>query len=186
MYFEGDDTERVLISTHVLYDEIHMSIPSNSSPIGTHTLQPAGYYNDNETQQPLKVQLLSPHAATPTQSTTKSVGMGIYCANQTPIPIPPHGGTVGIPTDIAIEPPDVKYARLDSRNSLAFKSNVHVIGGVIDLDYRGNIKVELINNGDEHFIIKTKDRITQIILEKAHIPTISVVPLLSRTTRDKQ
>ena len=70
VYFEDDDTGRVLISTHVLYDEARMSIPSNSSPIGAHALQRAGYYNDNKTQQPLKVQLLSSHATTPTQSTT--------------------------------------------------------------------------------------------------------------------
>ena len=63
-------------------------------------------------------------------------------------PYPSHGGTVDIPTDIAIEPPDGTYASLASRISLAFKSNVHVIGGFIDPDYRGNVKVGLINNGD--------------------------------------
>ena len=58
--------------------------------------------------------------------------------------------------------------------------------GVVDPDYRGDIKVGLINNVDEPFIIKNKYHIAQIILEKSHIPTITVVPSLSRTTRDKQ
>ena len=55
--------------------------------------------------------------------------MYMYCANPTPINITTHGGTVDIPTDIAIEPLDGIYARLASRSSLAFKSNVHIIGG---------------------------------------------------------
>ena len=68
----------------------------------------------------------------------------MYCANPTPIPIPPNGGTADIPIDIAIESPSGTYARLASRSSLAFKFNVHVIGGVIDPDYRGNIKLDLL------------------------------------------
>ena len=187
VYFEDDNTGKVLISTHVLFDEAHTSVPDNHMPLGAQALQRSGYHIDDETQHlPLRIKLLSNNATKPSISTPDSVGIDLYSASTSPIVINPNDGTTKIPTDIAIEPPIGTYARIASRSSLAFNKNVHVAAGVIDPDYRGNIQIGLYNQGDTPFTINKGDRIAQIILEKVSSPSIDIVDSLSSTERAEQ
>ena len=78
--------------------------------------------------------------------------------------IPPNE-IVSIPTDLAVEPPPGTYIRLASWSSLSFKYNVHVVGGVIDPDYRGNVKIGLINHGNIPFVVNKGDCVAQTVLE---------------------
>jgi len=188
VYFRDDSSGRILTSTHVLFDEAHMSTPSNSTPLGAHSLQRSGYTQDSELAKDtcLRIQHLSPLAKTPTRSTPSSVGLDMYSAQSEPIIILPNGGTASIPTDLAIQPPPGTYAKIASRSGLSFNHNVHVIGGTIDPDYRGNIKVGLRNDSSTPFTITSGDRIAQVILEKALIPDIEVVQSLPPSTRGSQ
>ena len=188
IYFEDDNTGRVLISTHVLFDEAHMSVPDSLTPIGAQALQRSGYSqtNDASIPKPILVKILSPRATKPTSSTPQSVGLDLYSASKTSITIPSDGGIASIPTDIAIEPPDGTYARIASRSGLAFKQNVHVIGGVIDPDYRGNISIGLCNHNEKEFTINQGDRIAQLVLEKVANPTVQIVDALTPTNRNIQ
>jgi dUTP pyrophosphatase len=59
------------------------------------------------------------------------------------------------------------------------KHGIQVGAGVIDADYRGEVKVLLFNQGSEEFCVSTGDRIAQLILERHETPAIHVVTGLS-------
>ena len=64
-----------------------------------------------------------------------------------------------ISTDIIIEIPTNTYGRIASRSGLAFNYGIEVGAGVIDSDYRGEIKILLHNHSDHNFKIKRGDKI---------------------------
>lgn len=79
------------------------------------------------------------------------------------------------------------YMRIAPRSGLAFKNGIDVMAGVIDADYRGEIKILLINHGDTAFKVSHGDRIAQGIITKlASLPTVrhlGVDELLPETER---
>ncbi len=101
--------------------------------------------------------------------------------------IAPFGGclskglnTVGIGISIAL--PEWNYGRIACRSSLAAK-NISVEAGVIDNDYRGEIKVLLRNHSDEPYHYKAGDRIAQLIITPYTDVSIMVVDKLDETAR---
>lgn len=75
-----------------------------------------------------------------------------------------------IDTGVAISIPNDCYARVAPRSGLAFKYGIDVLAGVIDCGYTNSIKVILMNNSDEEFVVKSGDRIAQLIFEKIYTP----------------
>jgi len=73
--------------------------------------------------------------------------------------------------------------RVAPRSGLAVKHSIHTGAGVIDADYRGEVKVVLFNFSDIDFEIKEGDRIAQLILERIYTPDVKVVPVLETTVR---
>ena len=75
------------------------------------------------------------------------------------------GDTAMVPTGIFLEIPPGFEAQVRPRSGLAAKSSITVLNtpGTIDADYRGEVKVILINLGKENFIIKRGDRIAQMV-----------------------
>lgn len=71
-----------------------------------------------------------------------------------------------IPTALAVAIPNGWYGRLAPRSGRAARWGLDVLAGVIDQDYRGEIKVVLINLGDEQVWIRHGDRIAQLIVER--------------------
>jgi dUTP pyrophosphatase len=71
-----------------------------------------------------------------------------------------------INTGIALAAPPGTYARIAPRSGLAVKHGIDIGTGVIDVDYKGEIKVVLINNSTIPFQVRPGDRIAQLILEK--------------------
>jgi dUTP pyrophosphatase len=69
-------------------------------------------------------------------------------------------------------PPGV-YGRIAPRSGLAVNYGITVGGGVIDTDFRGEVQVILINHGERELVIKTGQRIAQLILEKTRDPRSS-------------
>lgn len=129
----------------------------------------------------IPVKRLTVTAKIPTYGTTGAVGMDLYAdlartdfleenvdthvANlQKQVLIQP-GERVMIPTGIAMAVPEQHYLRVADRSGLAWKQGLHVLAGVIDPDYRGEIRVILINLGDSQVVIKHGDRIAQGVLE---------------------
>ena len=78
--------------------------------------------------------------------------------------------------------------QIRSRSGMAFNNGVFVLNspGTIDSDYRGEIKVLLMNLSDKNFIIHNGDRIAQIVFSKYYIPEYQEVDILPNSDRDNK
>ena len=74
--------------------------------------------------------------------------------------IAPHTRTL-VSTSISLRIPPGTYGRIVPRLGLSLKHSIDIGAGGIDRDYRGDIKVLLINNSDDKYIVKQGDRIAQ-------------------------
>ena len=93
------------------------------------------------------------------------------------------GGKVLINTGLKIKLPDGHYGRIAPRSGLSL-SGIDVLAGVIDNDFRGQVKVFLINLGKENFVINLGDRIAQLIIEKNTTPpVIEVEKIIEKSER---
>lgn len=101
----------------------------------------------------------------PAYQTKSSAGADLYAHLSEPITIAPQERVL-IPTGLFIELPEHHEAQIRPRSGLALKHGITVLNspGTIDADYRGEIKVLLINLGEEHFTIQGGDRIAQMII----------------------
>ena len=93
------------------------------------------------------------------------------------------GGQITVSTGIRIKLPPGTYGRVAPRSGLAVKYGIDVLAGVIDEDYRGEVKVILINHGDKDFNINCFDRIAQLVVEQIQSPEIKHVISLDDTDR---
>ena len=95
------------------------------------------------------------------------------------------GKTAMIPTGIFYEIPQGYEIQVRPRSGLAFKNGITVLNspGTIDSDYRGELKILLINFGEEDFTINDKDRIAQIVIASVIQGDFSVTDDLSKTER---
>jgi len=115
----------------------------------------------------LKIQRVHDSAIIPTLGSSLSAGRDLYSVDNTIVP--PHGKAL-ISTGIIIEFPDCSiYGRIAPRSGLAWKKHIDIGAGVIDADYRGEIKVVVFNHSSEEFNMNVGDKIAQIILEKCLI-----------------
>ena len=73
-----------------------------------------------------------------------------------------------VPTGLFIELPEGYEAQIRARSGLAIKHGISLVNGIgtIDSDYRGELKIPVINFGDEDFVINNGDRIAQLIIAK--------------------
>ena len=166
-------TKRVKIASHVVFDETQYSIKDKSP--GALALYNAGLANVNkqlhrEINHEITVNFtkLSENAKTPEKATDGSVGSDLYSAQS--MEIPAHS-LVLVNTDLAVECPSGTYGRIAPRSGLTVKNNLTVFAGVIDNDYRGNVRVALYNFGDKPQSISKGDKIAQIIFEQIKYPT---------------
>jgi dUTP pyrophosphatase len=90
-----------------------------------------------------------------------------------------------VPTGLFIELPEGYEAQIRPRSGLAFKHGIGIVNspGTIDADYRGEIKVLLINHSDQAFEIKTGDRIAQMVIARHEKVSWQAVEELDETTR---
>ena len=101
----------------------------------------------------------------PEYATPLSAGADIRARIDEPITVKPHA-RVMVPTGLKISLPEGYAALLYARSGLATKHGIALSNGVgvIDADYRGEIKVGLINLSDEEFIINDGERIAQLVI----------------------
>ena len=101
----------------------------------------------------------------PAYQSAAAAGMDLLAANDDPLVLQP-GGRALVPTGIAIALPEGTEAQVRPRSGLAAKHGVTVLNtpGTIDADYRGEIKVILINLGDAPFTVERGSRIAQIVV----------------------
>jgi dUTP pyrophosphatase len=90
-----------------------------------------------------------------------------------------------VPTGLFMEIPVGYEGQVRPRSGLAIKSGITVLNspGTIDADYRGEVKVILVNLSDTDFVIKSGDRIAQLVIAKHEQPDVIEVQTLSETER---
>lgn len=116
----------------------------------------------------MQVQVInSSYHELPRYETSRSAGVDVRCSEKWDTEIPP-GGTALVGTGLFVSIPVGYEIQVRPRSGLALKHGVTVLNspGTIDADYRGEIKVILINHGKDIFTIKTGDRIGQLVLNK--------------------
>ena len=103
----------------------------------------------------------------PSYQTKLSAGMDLHAHLETALTLKP-GERHLIPTGLFIELPDGFEAQVRPRSGLALKHGVTVLNspGTIDADYRGEVKVLLINLGQDDFVVNSGERIAQMIVSR--------------------
>lgn len=122
--------------------------------------------------------------ALPEYATKGSAGMDIRASVEDAI-ILPAGKIKMIPTNLSVEIPEGYEIQVRPRSGLAAKHGIGIVNspGTIDSDYRGEIKIILINFSDEDFTITRGDRIAQLVLSKVYQAEFSESIDLTNTHR---
>ncbi len=120
----------------------------------------------------------------PAYETIASAGMDIKAFLATPIILKPLERTL-IPTGLFIELPVGYEAQIRPRSGLAIKKGITLLNtpGTIDADYRGELKIIVVNLSNEDVSIEHGERIAQMVIAKHEKATWEVVTQLSETQR---
>ncbi len=121
----------------------------------------------------------------PRDMTQNAAGMDICAAIGDTLTIEPHSIAL-VSTGFAMALPAGFEAQVRPRSGLAIKHGITIVNapGTIDSDYRGEVKVGLINLGPASYTIRRGDRIAQMIIQQVHQADICEVAELARTERD--
>lgn len=135
---------------------------------------------------PVSVQRL-PHGADlplPAYATPQSAGVDLLAAIEGEVVLEP-GARQLIPTGLAVALPAGYEAQVRPRSGLALKQGITVLNspGTIDADYRGEVKVLLINHGHEPFALRRGDRIAQMVVAPVTRIAWNAVAALDETER---
>lgn len=132
----------------------------------------------------LRVQRLRSSATLPVRATEGAAGLDLCADLDAELVIPSHGRAL-VPTGLAIALPDGHEGQVRPRSGLAAKHGVTVLNapGTIDEDYRGEVKVLLVNLGSEPFTIRHGERIAQLIVAPVTKVAIDDVDVLEPTSR---
>jgi dUTP pyrophosphatase len=120
----------------------------------------------------------------PAYETGHSAGMDLRAFLQESLTLKPLERCL-VPTGLFIELPDGYEAQIRPRSGLAWKHGITVLNtpGTIDADYRGEIRVILINLSDKEFVINNGDRICQVIINKYEQIHWEETEILNETSR---
>ena len=124
----------------------------------------------------------------PKYETEGAAGLDLFAAikEDTKIIIPPSKAEM-IPTGIAISVPPGYEAQIRPRSGLAAKNGITVLNspGTIDSDYRGELKVIIINWGNQVYKVNHGERIAQLVISSVEKVDFCLVSDFSKTKRDK-
>lgn len=120
----------------------------------------------------------------PRYMTPQAAGMDIHAAVKAPVNIA-SGAIALIPTGFAMALPEGFEAQIRPRSGLAIKHGIGLINspGTIDADYRGEVRIALINLGTAPYVVQRGDRIAQMVIQKVYRVQLQIVESLDTTTR---
>lgn len=133
----------------------------------------------------LYFQKLRENAILPQRATPYSAGVDLCACLETPLVIAPHA-TMLVPTGLAVQPSEMETALLIyPRSGLASKHGITLANavGVVDSDYRGEIRIAVHNLGTEAFTIEHGMRIAQLVVTPVLFPDIQQREQLEETLR---
>lgn len=124
--------------------------------------------------------------AVPRQQTTGAAGVDLLAAldGSSDLTLEP-GARAAVPTGLAIQLPEGYEAQVRPRSGLALHHGVTVLNapGTIDADYRGEIKVILVNHGEQPYLVRRGDRIAQLVVAPVTAIVLEEVEALDETER---
>ena len=137
----------------------------------------------SEIQMEIKVKLIG-NGKVPVYQTKGAAGADLVALLSEPVVIKPFKRAI-IPTGLSFAISKGYEVQIRPRSGLAAKNGITVLNtpGTIDSDYRGEIKVILINLGEEDFIVNNGDRIAQMVVQKVEQISFEVVENLDKTER---
>lgn len=120
----------------------------------------------------------------PAYSTEHSSGMDLRANLDEPITLDPLQRTI-VPTGLFMQLPEGHEAQIRPRSGLAAKFGITVLNtpGTIDADYRGEIKIILVNLSNDSFVINDGERICQMVIAEYIKVNLSEVEILEDTVR---
>ena len=132
----------------------------------------------------MKIKVKSMSGVLPVYETEGAAGMDIRAYLDEPVDIMP-GKRALVPTGLFLEIPTGYEVQIRARSGLAVKYGIGLTNGIgtIDSDYRGEIKVSLINWGEEKFTVNNGDRIAQMVVCRYEKAELQEATQLSQTER---
>ena len=123
-------------------------------------------------------------AVIPEYKTAGAAGADLYALVESPVTIP-AGKFAMIPTGLFFEIPEGYEIQIRPRSGLAAKNGVTVLNtpGTIDSDYRGEIKIILVNFSDKDFVVNNGERVAQMVIAPVTQASFTIVDQLSDTER---
>lgn len=120
----------------------------------------------------------------PAYATSQSAGMDLRANIESPLTLHPMERTL-VPTGIRIELPEGYEAQVRPRSGLALKHGITVLNtpGTIDSDYRGELKVLLVNLSNDDFVVNAGERVAQMVIARHETATWEEVEVLDETER---
>ena len=126
------------------------------------------------------MKLLDPNARAPVRASIGAAGYDLFSCCEARIPARGRGL---VDTGIALAIPAGCYGRVAPRSGLAVREGLDAGAGVIDSDYRGQVRVLLFNHSDKEVVLPAHTRVAQLVLERIATPPVRVVAELDATER---
>ncbi len=132
----------------------------------------------------VEVRRVATTAVLPVYQTDAAAGADLSAALEAPMVLAP-GARALVPTGLSIALPPGTEGQVRPRSGLAAKHGVTVLNapGTIDADYRGEVRVLLINLGQEPFVIEPGSRIAQLVVSRCERASFAFVETLDETVR---
>lgn len=120
----------------------------------------------------------------PKYETAGSAGMDLKAALEEPVELKPLERTL-VPTGLFMELPPGYEAQIRPRSGISIKHGITLVNcvGTIDSDYRGEIKVPVVNLSHEAYTLKPGERIAQMIIARYETAALEAVEVLNETDR---
>lgn len=128
----------------------------------------------------LSFKRLDSAATLPTRGSSQAAGLDIFSIEE--VVIEPNQRSL-VRTGLAVAIPEGYYGRVAPRSGLAVQNGLDVLAGVIDSDYRGEVRCLLYNAGDEAIHLPAQTKICQLIIEKIITPGAVWADEISDTDR---
>ena len=133
---------------------------------------------------PIRVKKLHPNAMLPTYGSAEAAGADLYACLEEAVTIQP-GEVYWVPTGIALEVPKGCAGLVYARSSLGAKRGLAPANkvGVVDSDYRGEVKVVLLNHSKQPQTLAPGERVAQFVIKPVLTPAYEEVEELTDTSR---
>ncbi|KAG6532258.1 hypothetical protein ZIOFF_006098 [Zingiber officinale] len=152
-------------------------VQSDEEEINSHTI--AVLIEERRPEEELLVKRISSLAKLPIKRTPGAAGYDISITHTQDIPARDRSL---LSTGICIQIPQNTYARIAPRSSATLQGNI-IMGGVIDSDYRSEVKIMAFNTTNDDIFLEKQECIAQLILEQISTPSVREVEVLSSTSR---